>query len=59
MAGTLANRKYVETLEADMKKLKQEKTAAEVRVCSLQSRALPTPPRLLSRRRTCAEAAVM
>ena len=29
MANTLANRRYVEQLEADMKKLKQEKTAAE------------------------------
>ena len=29
MANTLANRRYVEQLEGDMKKLKQEKTAAE------------------------------
>ena len=29
MSNTVANRRYVEQLEADMKKLKQEKTAAE------------------------------
>ena len=29
MANTIANRRYVEQLEADAKKLKQEKTAAE------------------------------
>lgn len=32
MSNSLANRKYVEQLEGDMKKLKQEKTAAEVRL---------------------------
>ena len=29
MSNTVANRRYVEQLEADMKKAKQEKTAAE------------------------------
>lgn len=44
MSNNLANRKYVETLEADMKKLKQEKTAAEVRLTLVVSFPLPLFP---------------